>query len=89
MEEYALSLGPQRLDGARCVVENELEVGVGIVTVVDQPELDVIRGDLSCSHAAQADHGVVVSSGHRIDAPSMTPSSCGCVVRWWVPRNLE
>ncbi|KIM14678.1 hypothetical protein QV65_30125 [Rhodococcus erythropolis] len=68
MKEYALSLGPQRLDGARCVVDNELEVGVGIVTVIDQPELDVIGADLPCSHAAQADHGVVVRSGHCIDA---------------------
>lgn len=68
MKEYALAFSPQRLDGARCVVENELEVGVGIGTVVDQPELDVIEADLPCSHAAQADHSVVVRSGHRIDA---------------------
>ena len=83
MKEYALSLGPQRLDGTRCVVENELEVGVGIVTVIDQPELDVIGADLPCSHATQADHGVVVRSGHRIDAAerdAVVMRMCGQVV---------
>ena len=67
VQEHPLAFAAQGLDGPGGVVEDEVEVRVGLGAGVDQPEPDVLGAELCGAHPAQADDRVVPAGTHRVD----------------------